>query len=307
MWRYTVRRILQMIPVLIGTTFIIYAMVFALPGDPIQALAGSKPLPQSVINALHERYNLDDPLVVQYAKYMANAFQGDFGETFYGQSVTSALESRWPVTLKLALVAWVFELVAGVTLGVWAGLRRGKFTDRVILGGTTLIIAVPTFVVAYSAQLLLGVKWDIFPVAGTQEGWVSYILPGIVLGSFSLAFVARLVRTSIAENLRADYMRTARAKGLPKHRVVVRHLLRNSLIPVVTYLGVDLGSLMSGALVVEAVFNMPGIGQGIFQAVQTKQGTLVVGVTTILVLIYLFANLIVDLLYGVLDPRIRYE
>ncbi|WP_419997593.1 ABC transporter permease [Streptomyces boninensis] len=307
MWRYTVRRILQMIPVLIGTTFIIYAMVFALPGDPIQALAGGKPLPKSVLNALHERYNLNDPLVVQYFKYMANALQGDFGETFNGQSVTSALESRWPVTLKLAAVAWIFELVAGVALGVWAGLRRGKFADRAILGGTTLIIAVPTFVVAYTAQLLFGLKWDIFPVAGNQDGFVSYILPGIVIGSFSLAFVARLVRTSIAENMRADYIRTARAKGLPKHRVVIRHLLRNSLIPVVTYLGVDLGSLMAGTVVTEAVFNLPGIGQGIFQAVQNQQGTLVVGVTTILVLIYLFANLIVDLLYGVLDPRIRYE
>jgi oligopeptide transport system permease protein len=308
MWRYVIRRILQMIPVIIGTTFIIYAMVFALPGDPIIALAGSKPLPASVVHALHDRYNLDDPLLVQYGKYMWGVLQGDLGEDFYGRPVSSIIGDRYTYTLQLTAIAWIFEMVVGIALGVWAGLRRGRFVDNVILGGTTLLIAVPTFVVGYTAQLLLGVKWGLFPVSSVQgEFPKSFLLPGIVLGSFSLAFVARLVRTSIAENIRADYMRTARAKGLPRHRAVVRHLLRNSLIPVVTYLGIDLGNLMAGAIVTEGIFNLPGIGQGVFVAVQQKQGTVVVGVTTVLVLVYLVANLVVDLLYGVLDPRIRYE
>lgn len=308
MWRYVLRRLLQAVPVFFGTTLLIYAMVFALPGDPIQALAGDKPVPENVLHALRERYNLNDPLLVQYAKYMWGLFQGDLGENYTGQSVREMLSGRWTVTAKLALTAWVFEMVVGVALGTWAGLRRGKLADTLVLGGTTLVIAVPVFVLGYVAQLLFGLRWGIFPTAGTDEGWpMSYLLPGIVLGSLGLSYVARLTRTSLAENLRADYVRTANAKGLTRARVVGRHALRNSLIPVVTYLGVDFGNLMGGAIVTEGIFNLPGIGQQVFQSIQLKEGPVVVGAVTVLVLIFLLANLVVDLLYGVLDPRIRYE
>jgi peptide/nickel transport system permease protein/oligopeptide transport system permease protein len=308
MWRYVLRRLLQAVPVFFGTTLLIYVMVFALPGDPIQALAGDKPLPESVQRTLRERYNLDDPLLVQYGKYMLGLFQGDLGENYTGQKVSEMLSGRWGVTIQLALTAWVFELVLGIVLGVWAGLRRGKLADTLVLGGTTLMIAVPVFVLGYTAQILLGVHWSIFPTAGTDDGWpVGYLLPGMVLGSLGLSYVARLTRTSLAENLRADYVRTARAKGLTRVRVVGRHTLRNSLIPVVTYLGVDFGTLMGGAIVTEGIFNLPGIGQQVFQSIQLKEGPVVVGAVTVLVLIFLLVNLVVDLLYGVLDPRIRYE
>jgi oligopeptide transport system permease protein len=308
MWRYFLRRLLQMLPVLIGTTFIIYALVFALPGDPIRLLAGDKPLSPEVYAALRHRYHMDDPLIVQYGKYLLGLFRGDFGETVNGQDVGSLIGQTWKVTAQLALTAWVFELIVGVGLGVWAGLRRGGVIDTLVLGATTLAIAIPVFVLGYSAQLLLGVKLGWFPTAGTDDGWpMSYLLPGVVLGSVYLAYVARLTRTSLVENLRADYVRTAIAKGLPRRRVIVRHTLRNSLIPVVTYLGTQVGELMAGSIILEGIFNLPGVGQQVFLAIQVKEGPIVVGVVTFLVLVYLVANLIVDLLYGVLDPRIRYE
>ncbi|GAA1536780.1 ABC transporter permease [Actinomadura kijaniata] len=308
MWRYALRRLLQAVPVFLGTTLLIYLMVFTLPGDPITALAGDKPIPASVAHALRERYNLNDPLLVQYAKYMWGLLHGDLGENYDGQRVADMLTGRWGVTARLAVTAWLFELAVGVALGVWAGLRRGRLADTLVLGGTTLIIAVPVFVLGYSAQLLFGVKWPILPSAGTDDGWpVSYLLPGIVLGSLGLSYVARLTRTSLAENLRADYVRTARAKGLPWRRVVVRHALRNSLIPVVTYLGIDFGSLMGGAIVTEGIFNLPGVGQQVFQSIQLKEGPVVVGAVTLLVLVFIVVNLLVDLLYGLLDPRIRYQ
>ncbi|MEU8346966.1 ABC transporter permease [Spirillospora sp. NPDC048832] len=308
MWRYVLRRLLQAVPVFFGTTLLIYVMVFALPGDPIQALAGDKPVPDNVLQTLRDRYNLNDPLLVQYGKYMWGLAQGDLGENYTGQSVSEMLSGRWAVTAQLALTAWIFELAIGIALGVWAGLRRGRLADTLVLGGTTLVIAVPVFVLGYAAQLLFGLHWQIFPTAGTDEGWpVSYLLPGIVLGSLGLSYVARLTRTSLSENLRADYVRTANAKGLSRARVVGRHALRNSLIPVVTYLGVDFGNLMGGAVVTEGIFNLPGIGQQVFQSIQLKEGPVVVGAVTVLVLIFLLVNLVVDLLYGVLDPRIRYE
>ena len=309
MWRYAVRRVLQMVPVLLGTTFFIYVLVFALPGDPIRALAGEKPLPASVYQTLRRHYHLDDPLLVQYGRYLFGVlFRGDFGETFNGQAVGQLIADSWTVTAQLAGTAWVIELVVGMSLGVWAGLRRGGIADTAVLGGTTVAIAIPTFVLAYSAQLVLALHLGWFPTAGTDEGWpMSYLLPGAVVAAAELGYVARLTRTSLAENMRADYVRTAISKGLPRRRVIVRHTLRNSLIPVVTYLGTQIGYLMAGSVVVEGIFNLPGIGHEIWIALQIKEGPTIVGIVTFLVLVYLLANLLVDLLYGVLDPRIRYE
>jgi len=299
---------LQIIPVFFGTTFLIFAMVFALPGDPIRALAGDRPQPPSVTAVLRARYNLDDPLLVQYGKYIWNLVQFDLGQSFRGRDVSNIMAETWPVTVKLALTAFVIEIIIGLLAGVLAGLRRGSFIDNLVLISNTLIVSIPVFVLGFTAQVLLGVEWGIFPVAGLREGYPqSYILPALVLASISLAYLARLTRTSLAENLRSDYVRTAVAKGLPRWRVVGVHTLRNSLIPVVTLLGVDLGSLMGGAIITEGIFNIPGVGRQVFQSVRTQEGFVVVGITTVLVLIYLFANLIVDIMYGLLDPRIRYE
>ncbi|RBQ16055.1 ABC transporter permease [Spongiactinospora rosea] len=303
--RYAAQRLLQAVPVFFATTFLIYAMVFALPGDPILALAGDKPISDETLHTLRERYHLNDPLIVQYGLYMLGLLRGDLGESFTGQQVSDMLAGRWEVTAQLAVTAWVLELAVGVLLGVVAALRRGGIADTAVLAGTTFVIAVPVFVVGYAAQIVLGLNLGLFPTAGTEQGWPgSYLLPGMVLASFSLAYVARLTRTSLAENLRADYVRTATAKGMRRRRVIGRHALRNSLIPVVTFLGVDFGNLMAGAVVTEGIFNLPGIGQQVFQSIQLQEGPVVVGAVTVLVMIFIVVNLAVDLLYGVLDPRI---
>jgi oligopeptide transport system permease protein len=307
MGRYIARRLLQAIPVFLGTTFLIFALVFAIPGDPIRALSGDKPVSPSVYAEMQDRYNLDDPFLVQYGKYMAGLVQGDFGRDFRGREVSDIMSERFPVTVKLALMAFGIEIVIGILAGVLAGLRRGSFMDNLVLITTTLVVSIPVFVLGFTAQIMLGVKLGWFPIAGLSEGWKSYLLPGIVLAALSLAYVARLTRTSLVENLRSDYIRTAVAKGLPRRRVVGRHALRNSLIPVVTYLGIDLGSLMAGAIVTEGIFNIPGVGQQVFVSIRTQEGPVVIGIVTMLVLVFIISNLLVDVLYGVLDPRIRYE
>jgi oligopeptide transport system permease protein len=305
--RYIIRRLLQFIPVFIGATLLIFTMVFALPGDPIRALAGERPMSPSVQQALTEQYNLDDPLPVQYAKYVGGVVQGDFGTDFRGREVSDIMKERIPRTVRLALVAFAFEIMIGIPAGVYAGIRQKGFMDTLVLFSTLVVISIPIFVLGRLAQLTFGLQLGWFPVAGIQEGFKSYLLPGMVLGSVSLAYVARLTRASVVENLRADYVRTAKAKGLSSNRVVGIHTLRNSLIPVVTFLGVDLGALLGGAIVTESIFNIPGLGNEVFSAIVRQEGTVVVGITTFLVIVYMVSTLIVDLLYAVLDPRIRYE
>jgi oligopeptide transport system permease protein len=307
MGRYVVRRLLLTIPVLIGASFLIFAMVYALPGDPIRALAGDRPLAPAVEAQLRAQFNLGDPLLVQYGKYVGNLAQLDLGTDFHQRPVLDIITDRLPVTAKLTLVAILFESLIGLTAGVLAGIRRNSFFDNLVLVSTTLIISIPILVLGFLAQFVFGLKLGWFPIAGINEGWYSYLLPGLVLASGSLAYVARLTRTSIAENMKADYVRTAKAKGLPRRTVIMRHTLRNSLIPVVTFIGADVGSLLGGAIVTEAVFNIPGIGRAVFDAVRGQEGAVVVGIVTLMVFFFIFFNLVVDVLYAVLDPRIRYD
>jgi ABC-type dipeptide/oligopeptide/nickel transport system permease component len=307
MGRFVVRRLLLTIPVLLGASFLIFAMVYALPGDPVRALAGDRPLAPAVVAQLRADFNLNDPLLIQYFKYLGNLAQGDFGTDFRGRDVLDTITQRLPVTAKLTLVAVLFETIIGLTAGVLAGIRRNSFFDNVVLVSTTVIISIPILVLGFVSQYVFGLKLGWFPIAGINEGWYSYLLPGLVLASASLAYVARLTRTSIAENMNADYVRTARAKGLPKRTIIVRHTLRNSLIPVVTFIGADIGALLGGAIVTEAVFNIPGIGRAVYDAVGGQEGAVVVGIVTLMVFFFIFFNLIVDVLYAVLDPRIRYD
>ena len=306
MGRYVIRRLLQMIPVFIGTTFLIFYMVYAL-GDPVNAMFGGK-APDPVIAAqIRHTLWLDRPIWQQYLHYMGNIFQGNFGTAFNGQAVTTLMGTAFPNTLKLTAVAFSIEAVLGIGLGVFSGLRRGKLLDTLVLVFTLLVISIPIFVIGLLAQYYFGVKWHVVnPTVDFGAPWSQLILPGAVLASVSLAYVARLTRTTVAENSKADYVRTATAKGLPRRRVVVNHLLRNSLIPVVTFLGTDLGALMGGALVTERIFNIQGVGFFLYQGIVQNNSPTVVGFVTILVLVYLAANLLVDLLYAVLDPRIRY-
>ena len=307
MARYIARRLLLAIPVLFGASFLIFAMVFALPGDPIRALGGDRPIPPAIAAQLTEQYNLDDSLPVQYGKYIAGLAQGDLGTDFSGRPVSEILKQTVPVTVKLALVALAFETVFGLVAGVLAGIRAKSFFDSLVLVSTTLVVSIPVFVLGFLAQYTLGLKLGLFPIAGVASGFTGYLLPGFVLAALSLAYVARLTRTSLVENLRNDYVRTARAKGLTPLSVVGKHTLRNSLIPVVTFLGADLGALLSGAVVTEGIFNIPGLGRAVFQAIQSQEVTVVVGIVTLFVFVFIVFNLLVDVLYAALDPRIRYE
>ncbi|MEY6567050.1 ABC transporter permease [Streptomyces albidoflavus] len=308
MGRYVARRLLQMIPVFIGSTLLIFLMMFALPGDPVRALAGEQAVDQAQIAALKAELGLDRPILVQYVSYIANVFQGDFGTQIASQRpISEVILDAYPITIQLALFAFTFIVVAGILLGLVAGLKPNSIRDRGLLGLTLLLIAVPSFVTGYTAQFVFSFKLGLVPPnVGLEPTWDELLMPAMVLASLSLAYVARLTRTSIAENLRADYMRTAIAKGLPKRRVIGIHLMRNSLIPVVTFLGTDIGSLMGGAIVTEGIFNIKGVGGLIYEALGRREGATVVGVVTIIVIVYLLASLIVDLLYAVLDPRIRY-
>ncbi|MFI0421069.1 ABC transporter permease [Spongiactinospora sp. 9N601] len=303
---YVLRRVLMAIPVLLGTTFVIYLAVYALPGDPIQALAGpNQVISPSVAQALRERFHLDQPLVVQYGLYLRGLLGGDLGTSFTGRPVTEIIAASWPVTAQLGGTAWIMMAVAGVALGVVAAVRRGA-ADAAVLFGTTLALGVPFFVVAYVTQIVFGVQLGWLPVSGIEAGWpLAYILPGLVLALSGLPQVARLTRTSVLDGLAADHVETAVAKGLTGTAVLFRHVVRNSLIPVVSLLGVSLGYLLGGTVLVEGIFNLPGLGYQIYTAIPQHDGPVVVGIGTMLVLVFLSVNLLVDLLYGVLDPRIR--
>ncbi|MFE0041746.1 ABC transporter permease [Streptomyces albireticuli] len=307
MGRFVARRLLQMIPVFIGTTLLIFLMVYSLPGDPVKSLFGPKAADPATVARLRHEYGLDKPLLEQYWNYISGLFQGDFGQSFTGRPVADLMSEAFPVTIRLALLAFGFEVIVGIALGVLTGMRRGKFLDQFVLVLTLIVISIPVFVIGYVTQFLLGLKWKVItPTVQDSENLGQLMIPAIVLAALSLAYVIRLTRTTVGENLRADYIRTAVAKGLPRKRVVGVHLMRNSLIPVVTFLGTDLGLLMGGAIVTEGIFNIQGVGNTLFKAIQTSEGPTVVGIVTVLVLVYLVTSLLVDLLYAVLDPRIRY-
>jgi len=307
MGRFVARRLLQMIPVFIGTTTLIFFMVRVLPGDPVAAMWGDKAPDPAQLAAFKHRMGLDKGMFQQYLDYMGNLFTGNFGETMAGRKVIDVIGEALPVTMRLALLAFAIELVLGVTIGLFAGLRRGKSFDKGTLLFTLLLISIPVPVLGFIFQNIFATNlgW-VTPTVQDSMNLGQLLLPAVVLGSLSLAYVARLTRTSIVENIKSDYMRTAVAKGLPKRKVIGTHLLRNSMIPVVTFLGTDLGALMGGAIVTEGIFNVKGVGNALYHAINLKEGATVSGFVVVLVLVYLAASLIVDLLYAVLDPRIRY-
>ncbi|QIK62779.1 ABC transporter permease [Leucobacter viscericola] len=307
MLRYVLFRILQVIPVLLGTTFLIYFMVFSMPGDPILALFGDKPPSPAVLEEITKQYNLDKPFIVQYFLYLGGIFTGDLGVTFSGQPVSEVLARTFPVTLQLALMAIVIELVLAVSIGLISGLRKGKLFDNVSLIIGLIMTSVPIFVLAFVAQYFLGIKWGIFrTTVGPGAPIQDLIMPAIVLGVSLYATSMRLTRASVIDTLNQDFVRTAYAKGLSRNRIIPVHVLRNSLIPTITNTATNFGVLMVGATVTEAIFNVPGVGNTLFKAIRLGENTTVVSFVTVMVLIYLFVNLFIDLLYAVLDPRIRY-
>lgn len=307
MLRYVGRRLLQTIPVFFGATLLIYALVFLMPGDPVQALGGDRGLTPAVEARIRAEYNLDKPFFIQYLLYLKGIFVFDFGTTFSGRPVTEVMMRAFPVTIKLAIMALVFETIFGVIFGLIAGIRRGGIFDSTVLVMSLFVIAVPSFVIGFVFQYFIGVKWGLLPVTvGGNQTFKALLMPAIVLGALSFAYILRLTRQSVSENLTADHVRTARAKGLSNGAVMGRHVLRNSLIPVATYIGADLGGLMGGAIVTEGIFGINGVGGTMYQAILKGEPATIVSITTVLVIVYIVANLAVDLIYAVLDPRIRY-
>jgi ABC-type dipeptide/oligopeptide/nickel transport system permease component len=303
---YVIRRLVGMVPVVLGTTLLIFAAVYALPGDPVKALAGpGRVLSPSVEDALRERFHLDQPLWAQYGHYLGGLVRGDLGIDLQGHEVSALVARAWPYTLQLGLTAWAIMAVTGIALGTFAGMRQGGAVDWIVLTATTVVVGLPYFVIAYVAQILLGVNLGWFPTSGVREGWpASYLLPAAVLALFGIPELVRLTRASIIENRYADYVDTAIAKGLPQRTIVIRHILRNSLVPVVSVLGLSLGYMVSGTVLIEGIFNIPGLGYVVFNGISQQNGPVVVGVCSLLVLVYLFINLLVDIVYGLLDPRI---
>ncbi|BDI23507.1 ABC transporter permease [Herbiconiux sp. L3-i23] len=304
---YILRRLLQAIPVLIGTTFLIYFMVFAMPGNPLLGLFGDRTPNPALLARLEEQYKLNEPFIIQYLNYLGNVLTGNFGISFSGQSVNDILARTFPVTLKLALMAIFIEMVVALTVGLISGLRKGGIFDASALVVSLLLISVPIFVLCFIGQFFFAVQLGWFsPTVGADTSVQRLLLPAIVLALFVVATAIRLTRASVIETANADFVRTAYSKGLSRRRVVPVHILRNSLIPVTTQLGADFGLLIVGATVTEGIFNVPGVGNTLYQAVIRGERPTVVSFVTVMVLLYLVVNILIDLLYAVLDPRIRY-
>lgn len=299
-------RLLELVIVFFGVTFLIYCAVFLLPGDPIEALGGDRPLPDSVQQQIRAQYGLDLPIWQQYANYLAGLVQGDLGTTFTGQSIGEQMASRWPTTITLALTAWVLTVLISAVLGLIAGLRQGSAFDKSMLLGTIIAESVPVFVLGIIAQFVFGIMLKWAPIAGISDGWPrAYILPALIIAVYGVSGVARLMRGSVIDTMQSDFVRTLKAKGLSRRRIIGVHVTRNAASPVINVLAIQLGSLLGGTVVIEAIFNINGVGQLLYKAIQDQEGTLVVGVATTLVLIFLLTNVVVDVISSLLDPRIR--
>jgi oligopeptide transport system permease protein len=301
------RRVLQAIPVFFGTTFIIYALVFLMPGDPILALFGDRtPNPQQ-LEAIRAQYNLDEPFIVQYLLYMKGVLTGDLGTTFSGRSVNEVFAQAFPVTLQLVAIAVAFEFVLAVSIGLLAGLRKGKFFDNSSLVVALIFNSIPVFVAMFVAQYFVAIKWGLAPATvGSNVSFASLWLPALVIALTLFVTGMRLMRGSVIESRDQDYVKTAYAKGLTSRKVVPTHIMRNSLIPVITNSAAGFGFLLAGTTVTEGIFNIPGVGLVLFKAILQGEGPTIVSFVTILTIIYVVVNILVDLLYAVLDPRIRY-
>ncbi|WP_327258809.1 ABC transporter permease [Streptomyces sp. NBC_01240] len=306
MGRYVVRRLGQLVVVVLGATLVLFACLFVFPGDPVGQIAGSdKARDPAVIEQLHKQYGLDKPLVVQYGTYVGKLATGDLGQDYtQGRPVTEILAPKLANTAKLAVVAIVFDVFIGIAAGVIAAMRRYSVWDVTVTFTTTLAIGVPSIVLGMIMQWVFVIQLGWFPLI--SDGTVrSLILPAFTLAIIDAALVAQIARSTMLEVMGADYVKTAVAKGLPRATVLFRHIMRNSVIPVVTYVGISFGTLLGGAMITETIFNWDGIGLALVNAIQQNNNPIIVGVVTISVAVFVVLNLIVDLLYAALDPRIR--
>ncbi|HEY7032009.1 MAG TPA: nickel ABC transporter permease [Thermomicrobiales bacterium] len=305
MAKYILYRLVAAVPVVFGVTLLVFVMVRLVPGDPVSLMFANvaPPTPEERASIRHQ-WGLDRPIYEQYLRFLANAAHGDLGQSYRSrQPVREEIASRFPNTVKLTMASLAIALVIGVAAGILAAAFKGTWIDGASMLVAVFGVSIPGFWLGLMFILLFAVRLGWFPVAGAG-GWRHLVLPAATLGVLSSAVLARLTRSSMLEALSNDYVRTARAKGLAESVVVLRHALRNALIPIVTIVGLQIGGLLSGAFIIEAVFGYPGIGLLAVKALQTRDFPVIQGVVLLVALIYVGVNLLVDVLYGLIDPRI---
>jgi ABC-type dipeptide/oligopeptide/nickel transport system permease component len=306
--RFVARRLAQAVLVILVATFLVYLGLFAL-GDPFSS-SGDKAIPPDIQQALREKFGMDKPLVLQYFTYLQNLLTGDLGIDFeQRRPVADMLGAAVPNTLRLALIAILIDIGIGVVAGIIAAVWRYSFWDVLVTISTTLLIGVPSFVIAVALRVELSGVW-FFPVVPhtftVEVPWYKdVVLPAVTLAVIDAAFIARLMRGSMLEVLRADYIRTARAKGISERRVIAKHALRNSVIPVVTYIGISAGVLLGGAIITESIFQYNGVGYLLYRAIGQNNNPVILPIVIYGVIAYVILSALVDILYAYLDPRIR--
>jgi peptide/nickel transport system permease protein len=311
MVRYAIRRLIYSVPILLGLTFITFVLMWIIPGDVTQSFMDPKigTIDPEVLRVARERWGLDDPFLVQYGRYLGNLLRGDLGYTYVtNERIRDAILARLPATARLAAAALVLSTIFGIGAGVFTALRRGSYLDTAGMVVTLFGVSVPTFWLGLLLMWWLAVRWALLPATGYGQGQISYlVLPAMTLGLSYAGAMARLTRSSVLDVLGADYVRTAWAKGVGRRNVIARHILPNAMVPVLTLIGVNLGGLMAGSVVVETVFSWPGIGQLLVDAIQSRNLLLVQGCVLFFAVIFIVVNVGVDILYALIDPRIRYD
>ncbi len=308
MLRYVFYRLLAIIPVLIGVSLAVFVMVRLVPGDPVKLMFANQALPSPErLAEMRHNMGLDLPVWQQYLDYVWGVLHGDFGESFRSrQPVFEEIITRLPNTIRLTTASLLVAVTIGISAGVLSAVFRNSWIDRVSMIVAIIGISIPGFWLGLMIMLFFGVRLEWFPVSGATT-WKHIVMPAFTLGLISSAIIARLTRASMLDALNQDYVRTARAKGLGSFHVVVRHALRNAMIPVVTIVGLQVGGLLSGAFIIESVFAYPGVGQLAVTALQTRDFPVIQGIVLLVATIYVCVNLVADLIYGFLDPRIQYS
>jgi len=304
--RYLVRRLLLTIPVLFGVATLVFSLIHLVPGDPVQAMLGESASPQD-ISELRGRLGLDRPLLVQYGAFLKGVARGDLGASLRtNQTVTSAIAERLPATLELAFAAMFVAILISIPLGIIAAVRAGTHVDHAATTLALVGISMPNFWLGPLLAILFSVTLGWLPVSGRGTA-AHLVLPAITLGAPLAAVIARMTRASVIEELRELYVLAARARGLSRARAVLRHAFRNSLIPIVTVLGLQFGAVLTGAVITETIFAWPGVGRLLIQSISFRDYPLVQGCILLIAVTYVTMNLLTDLTYGFLDPRIRFD
>lgn len=305
MLKYTLKRMLMIIPVVIGISLFIYVIMSVAPGDPARLILGPEATEADIL-AKQAELGLDRPLLIRYASYIVNVFQGNFGTSWYSDyNVLSEFSARLPNTLMLGMLAMGFAAIVGIPLGVFASLKQNSVLDYSSMVMAMIFASMPAFWFGLMAQVYISLKLGWLPATG--GGSIKhFILPALTLGAAQLASQVRMTRTSILEVIKQDFVRTARSKGAPEKRVIIKHVLRNGLLPVITQLGINFALLLGGAIVTESVFAIPGVASMLINAVKLRDVPVVMGVVIIIAIFVGFANLLVDLMYAVVDPRVKH-